>query len=89
MHVPMRKQLTSEASPRNRSSAKRSYAYLDSDELAKRYGGKPENLKHVRARVATKYGGMRRTLLYKIPMCQNDEDESASSASLDAAHLIH
>ena len=68
---------------------KRNWVYLDSPELAKRYGGKPEKLKNIRERAATKYCRMRGNLLYNILEYQNDEDKSASSVPLDAAHLTN
>ena len=68
----------SEASTRRRTSSKGSGQYLDSPDLAKKYEGKPEQLKNVRERTENKYCSTRGVMLYKNPECQSDdEDESA------------
>ena len=68
----------SEASTRRRTSSKRSGQYLDSPDLAKKYEGKPEQLKNVRERTEKTYCKTRGTTLYKNPeYVSDDEDESA------------
>ena len=67
--------LTSEASTRNRSSCKTTGHYLDLPALAKKYEGKPEQLKHVRGRTDTGYCATRGVTLYKLPEYHSDDED--------------
>ena len=71
--------LTSEASTRKRSLTKSLGHYLDSPDLAKKYEGKPEQLKNVRERTDKKYCSKRGVWFYKNPEYHSDdEDETAT-----------
>ena len=53
--------------------------HLDSPDLAKKFEGKPEQLKNVRERTDTRYCETRGVTLYKLPEYQIDDEEEMTT----------